>query len=230
MRSGEVPWLPRLLQALDLRRTDRCLLIEPPDVATARAVAFAAGRKGELTVVTERRAAAIAIAEALPEAEVSVGVPGANLSLGVFDAVLCTALARPPSDLAGLAAFVARSLRPGGRFAVDLPSPEPWPDLAAAAAESRGSQTLEVLARSSGPSVETLARALGERSLRRVEPLLAAHLVPYASPFEAVIELAAALTLPEDERQALALAFARLRESTGPVEVRAMRSTCAGMR
>lgn len=230
MRNGEVPWLPRLLQALDLRRTDRCLLLAPPDVATARAIAFAGGRKGELTVAVERRALGVAIAAALPTAEVAVTALTPDLALGAFDAVVWCEVGPVPESLASVLALLARSLRPGGRFVVDLPAEAPWPELAEAAADARATATLEALAAACGPSAESLAASLRERSLRRVEPLLGTHLCAFATPFEAALDLGERLHLPENERQSVALALAHRRQSTGPLEVRAMRSCCAGMR
>lgn len=230
MRNGEVPWLPRLLQALDLRRTDRCLLLAPPDVATARAVAFAGGRKGELTVAVERRALGVAIAAALPTAEVAVTALTPDLSLGTFDVVLWCEVGPAPFSLPGPTALLAKSLRPGGRFVVDLPAETPWPDLHEAATDARATATLQALAAVTGPSTEALVACLRERALRRVEPFLGAHLCAFATPFEAALDLGERLQLPENERQAVALALAYRRQSTGPLELRALRTCCAGMR
>jgi hypothetical protein len=106
----------------------------------------------------------------------------------------------------------------------------PWPDLVEAATDARATATLEALAAVTGPSGEALLASLRERALRRVEPFLGAHLCAFATPFEAALDLGERLQLPEPERRAVALALAHRRQSTGPLEVRALRSCCAGMR
>ena len=137
MRPCDLPWLPRALQVLDLRSTDRLLLCLPGHAEVAKAVAIALGSKGELTVLEPRRVVAEAIAAAQPDAEVVAMDVAGNHHFGDFDALLLVPFAPPARPAAEWARFVARNLRPGGRFAVDLPAEDPWPDLAAAAATAQ---------------------------------------------------------------------------------------------
>ncbi len=230
MRNAAPPWLPRALQVLDLRRKDRLLLALPGQVETAQAVAQIVGPQGAITVLEPRRRQAEAIAEALPHASVLLLEPSGDEQFGTFDAVLTVALTTPPLTGAIWADLVAANLRPGGRFALDLPAPDPLPELlkAAIAAElpfaDRLGQSL------AGPEVQTLVAALLGRGMRRVETLLGTHLLQLDSPFDLVELVATGVRLDEEEQAQLASALARRLQSTAAAQTVAYRSAVAGMR
>ncbi len=229
MATALAPWLPRALQVLDVRRGDRLLLVAPGDVEIARAVADVLGSKGTLTVVEPRRGVAEAIANRLEGAEVLATTPAIE-SYGSFDGVLATPLvtaAIPASTWAGL---VARNLRPGGRFAVDLPAPAPLPEVTAAAADSGLPFATRLAEQLSGVEPEELFTALHDRGLRRVEPLLGTHLLAFDSPYDAVDFVGVGARLDDDERLHLGEAIARRLRSTTKVEIVAHRAAAAGMR
>jgi len=230
MRDALAPWLPRALQVLDLRRKDRLLLVLPGEVQVARAVAQLVGPQGEITVLEPRRRQAEAIAEALPAAEVLALQPSADDRIGSFDAVLAIPFATPPLPVAQWSGMVAANLRPGGRFVLDLPAPDPLPDVRSAALEGQLEFAERIVQGLCGPSAEELVGALHERGLRRVETLLGTHLVAVGSPFDLVDLVATAVRLDEDERTLLGEALARRLHSTAAIETLAHRSAVAGMR
>jgi len=230
MRDALAPWLPRALQVLDLRRKDRLLLVLPGEVQVARAVAQLVGPQGEITVLEPRRRQAEAIAEALPGAEVLALRPSADDRIGSFDAVLAVPFAAPPLPVEQWSGMVAANLRPGGRFVLDLPAPDPLPDVRSAAQEGQLRFADRLVEGLCGPSAEALVSALHERGLRRIETLLGTHLVAAGSPFDLVDLVATAVRLDEDERSQLGEALARRLHSTAAVETLAHRSAVAGMR
>lgn len=230
MPDAVLPWLPRALQALDLRRKDRLLLALPGQVAVARAVAQQIGPQGALTVLEPRRKVAEAIAEALPAASVLLLNPGGDAQFGTFDAILSAPLQAPPIPVADWAALAAANLRPGGRFALDLPAPDPLPDVREAARTAQLPFADRLAAALSGPEEQSLTAALLSRGMRRVETLLGTHLLQFGSPFDFVDLIGAAVPLDEDERIQLGEALARRLQSTTAVETLAYRSAVAGMR
>lgn len=230
MRPSDLPWLPRALQVLDLRRTDRLLLVLPGSPEVTAAVAHVLGSKGELTVLEPRRLVAEAIALALPAAEVLAADLDHGQRLTGFDALLLAPFAPKPRPAMEWARFVAQSLRPGGRFAVDLPSADPWPDLAAAADAEKLPFGASMRSALSGLSEQDLGTALKSAGLRRVDALLGTHLVAFASPFEAAELVGEELKLEADDRVQLGSALSRRCQATAAVELRVLRSAFAGMR
>lgn len=229
MPTALVPWLPRALQQLDLRRRDRLLLLLPGDLDLARAVAQALGPQGSLTILEPRQRPAAAMAAALPSAHVLAIEPG-DQRLGSFDTVLAAPFTAPPLPVELWASVVAVNLRPGGRFAIDLPAEAPFPALLQAARDANLPCAARLLANLAGPDTEALAQALRARGLRRVEPQLGTHLLTAESPFDLVDQIAAATQLDDDERDQLATALARRVRTTANVELLAHRSAVAGMR
>ncbi len=230
MTMAAMPWLPRALQALELRAGARLLMALPAAAETARAAAAALGKTGRLTVLDPRRTLCEAIAKALPLCEAVVGEPEPTHKLGTFDAVLVAPLRCRPREAEAWAAFLKRNLRPGGRFALDLAAPAMFPEVLAAA-ESEGLACAAALrAAFVGPSAAELLAAVRAAGLRQTEQLLEAHLVGFTSPFEAAAQIGAAADLREDDREGLGEAIARLCRSTAEVELRVLRAGCAGMR
>ncbi|MGE3171939.1 MAG: hypothetical protein AB7O97_04885 [Planctomycetota bacterium] len=230
MLDGGPPWLERTLQVLDLRRRDRLLLVQPGGVALAVAVAGVVGDRGEITVLEPRRRAAEAIAKALPRAAVLAYEPSAEEHFGVFDAVLALPLAEPPLPIEVWASLTATNLRPGGRFVVDLPGSDPFPDARLAAIDANLPCAARFAIELAGPNEADLVQALIARGLRRVEPLLGTHLVRFGSPFDLAELVGRALRLDEDEQLALGEAIARRTQSTSTIETLAQRTAIAGMR
>ena len=225
MLSHEPPWLPRALQALDLRRGERLLLCLPGSDEVAVAVRTALGRNGSLTVIEPRRAAADAIARALPDATVALADVQQGFRVGSFDAVLALPFAPPPREAAVWAEFIAANLRPGGRF-VEIGKRDVW-----SAARDARLPCADFLAQHwTGPDADELAASLRAQGLRRAETLLGTHLVPFASPFEITDVLAAELRLPADQAFELGSSIARRAHATADLELRAMRSAVVGMR
>jgi len=230
MDEPHVPWIPRALQVLDLRSDDRLLLAMPGSVTTATAAANVCGPDGSLTVLEPRRSIARAIATALPAADVLVAEPVGTERFGSFDAVLAVPLCGPLPPVEAWAGMVATNLRPGGRFAVDLPGPTSLPDLAAAAQATEPGFAERLSLALSGPSVDDLTSALATTGLRRVQSLLGTHLVRFSSPFELIDLLATWFRIEAEERTALGDALARQLRGTADIETLAHRSGVAGMR
>jgi hypothetical protein len=230
MRTADPPWLPRALQVLDLRRKDRLLLVLPGDPALARSVADLVGAQGEVTVLEPRRRSAEAIAQALPAASVLALEPTGEEQFGAYDALLVIPFTAPPLPVAVWAGLVACNLRPGGRFAVDLPGPDPLPDVREAAVAAQLGCAERVVAELAGPDEASLVQALQARGLRRVETLLGTHLVSFDSPFDLAELVGASLRLDEDECSQLGTAIARRLQSTSAIETRVLRTAVAGMR
>jgi SAM-dependent methyltransferase len=230
MLSHEPPWLPRALQALDVRRGERLLLCLPGSDEIAVAVRSTLGSGGSLTVIEPRRAAADAIARALPDATVALADVQPGFRVGSFDAVLALPFAPPPRDAAVWAAFVAANLRPGGRFVLDLPAPIPMPDVLEAARDARLPCANFLAEHWTGPDADELAKCLRAQGLRRAETLLGTHLVLFASPFEITDVLVAELRLPADQAYELGSSIARRAHATADLELRALRSAVVGMR
>jgi hypothetical protein len=230
MRDGDPPWLARTLQVLDLRRRDRLLLVLPGSVMLARSAASLVGSQGEVTVLEPRRRIAEAIAEALPRASVLALEPTGDERFGSFDAVLVIPFAVPMHPAELWAGLVAANLRPGGRFAIDLPAPDPMPDVRLAAMDAHLPCAEQFTAELRGPDEEALTQALQARGLRRVETLLGTHLVQFASPFDLADLATQALRLDADQRLLLGEAIARRLQSTASIETLMHRTSVAGMR
>lgn len=223
------PWFQRAVEVLELRRQDRLLLVLPGGLEPVRAVRTLVGSNGAITVLEPHRRTAEAIAEGVADAEVIALPPVAEERFGSFDAVLAAPFAGPLPELAVWGSLLANNLRPGGRFVVDLPAPDPLPDVTAAAA-TIGEAFAAKLRDIAGPAVEALAAVLTQAGMRRVEPLLGTHLLTLHSPLDLVDPVAAACRLAEDDHYALLDALTRRLQSTAASDALAQRSAVAGMR
>jgi len=227
MRRADLPWLERSLQVLDLRRKDRLLLVLPGDAELTRFLGGLVGVQGAVTVVEPRRQQAESIAEALPGAEVLALEPRGGERFGAFDAVLGIPFATTlPVEV--WAELVAVNLRPGGRFALDLPAPDPIPDVREAALEAQLACAPRYDALG-GPEEGPLVEALLRRGMRQVDRLLGTHLMQLQSPFDLADLVAPGMELDVDERLQLGEALARRLKSTDAVETLVNRTSVAGM-
>lgn len=232
MASGEAtiaPWFARAVQAIDLRRKDRLLLVLPGSVAAAKAVRPLVGSQGAITVLEPQRKVAEAIAAQVEAVDVLALEPTPDERFGAFDAVLAAPFAGPLPEVAVWGGLLAHNLRPGGRFVVDLPAPDPLPDATAAAAalDPKLAAQLQALA---GPPLDELTAVLQQAGMRRVEPLLGTHLLQLSSPLDLVDLVATACRLADEERSALLDALTRRLQSTAACETLLHRTALAGMR
>jgi hypothetical protein len=230
MRERPQPWFLRALQVLDLRKKDRVLLAEPGSVASARAVQQAIGPHGELTVLAPHRPRAQAIAVALPAADgLAVAIDGDD-RFGTFDAVLASPFAGPLPPVASWGALLHANLRPGGRFALDLPAPTLLPDVLTASRALPPPCADRIAAVLSGPEGDEVLAALQPLGLRRVETLLGTHLLTFGSPLDLLDLIVDVVRMDEDERSALGDALVRTLGTTAEVETLAHRNAVTGMR
>lgn len=229
MVSDFPPWLLDRLEAVDLRRTDRVLLCLPGSAAVASAIRGRLNRDC-LTVLESNRASAQEIHRSLSDLDLGYGDVSPEQSLGIYDVVIAAPIAPPPRSTEVWTHFVARHLRPGGRYVLDLPSPDPMPDVLAAARDANLPCAETIHRRFCGPAPEELAVAMRNSRVRKAETLLGTHLVRFDSPFDVAQELCALLRLPEDDATQLGEAIARRCQSTTTIELRVMRSAVTGMR
>lgn len=224
------PWLPRTLNALELRKSERVLLCLSGSSATASAVRSLLSRGGRLTVLETRWSTSHEVGGNFEHTECIVGDVEPGSHVGRFDIVIVNPLAPPPRDTWIWSDFVARNLRPGGRYCIDLPAPDPAPDALAAAHDSNLACAAAIEKRFQGPPVEELVAALRRSGLRTAEALLGTHLVQFESPFDVSHLLGAELRLDADEATDLGEAIARRCKTSAALEIRMQRSTVVGMR
>lgn len=229
MRDLPMPWFPRALTALDLRLRDRVLLAHPGSTLAVRTVLQTIGKDGRLVVLEPVRKLAEAIARELPTVEV-IATAELDQRYGAFDAVLAIPLHGPLPPTAILGQLLQNNLRPGGRFALDLPAPTMLPALSAAARLAAPAAALRLDAAFAGPATEDLLSAAKTCGMRRAEALLGGHLLTLSSPLELLDLAGSAVELAEDERMSLGDALLRALGTTGACEALAHRSAVAGSR
>lgn len=222
------PWFADALELAQLRRQDRVLALFA-DTQQCGALAQLVGKDGKVTVVQPE----LAIAEEVAALDLAnVEVLGNRLvgteRFGSFDALVCAPLADPRLPLGAYAELPRRNLRPGGRFAIDLPAPRMLPQVLQAAAELGWPDTR--LAGLAGPADDALADALRNAGLRRVRCLLGSHLIHVPSAPDFVDLLAPALGLASSERRDLDDALRRQMGTSGAVEFLVHRTRLEGLR
>ena len=136
----EHPWFPEVMDLLDLRRRDRVLLITAQHPSYVEAVAQKVGSCGDILVLEPDKDAAAEVAEAMPRVEIIALAPTGQEMFGTFDALLACPLSTPDWPLELWAGVTTRNLRPGGRFAIDLPGEELCEDLSSCWVEVGGSE------------------------------------------------------------------------------------------
>lgn len=224
------PWFLRAVELLELRSRNRLLLAMPGSVDLAVAAANLCGTEGSVTILEPRRAVARALVSALPAAEVVVTDAIDAERFGSFDSVLGIPLCGPLPPVEAWAGLVAKNLRPGGRFAIDLPAPTSWPDVTAAAKATSPDFAARLAEALSGPTIDELMAALEGTGLRQVQSLLGTHLTCFASPFDLIDLLSAWHRIDPDDRSALGDALSRQLRRTTDIETLAHRSAVSGMR
>lgn len=223
----DLPWFHATLELLDLRRHERVLAIgcTAPQL---RAVARLVGDGGELTAIEPDRTRAERLArEPIAGLAVVAATPGAD-RFGSFDALLACPLVAPPWPWAELPAAAHHNLRPGGRFAIDVPAPDMIPVVHAAWQRSG----LPPLAPDPlrGIADDRLAHDLRATGLRRVDTVLGTHLLSLESPFDLVELLTPALRLDDTAAAELGRSLASELHSTGTCDVLVHRTRVHGIR
>lgn len=229
MRDLPMPWFPRALTALDLRPRDRVLLAFPGSALAVGTVVTSIGKDGRLAVLEPSRMLAEAIARQFPMAEV-MATDEIEQRYGAWDAVLAMPLHGPLPPPAAFGQLLQNNLRPGGRFALDLPAPSMLPALLAAArtALPRVANQLETVF--AGPETAELLAATKACGMRRAEALLGSHLLALSSPLDLLDLAGEAVALSDEERMGLGDALLRALGTTGACEALAHRSAIAGSR
>lgn len=224
----EHPWFPEVMDLLDLRRRDRVLLITAPHPSYVEAVAQRVGSGGDILVLEPDPDAAAKVAEVMPQVEIIALAPTGQEMFGTFDALLACPLSTPDWPLELWAGVTTRNLRPGGRFAIDLPGEELCEDLSSCWVEVGGSEKSLLPIR--GPAEQDLATSLRQGGLRMVAAAVGTHIVRVDSP-HALASLGAAL-IHANVKQAeeLGIALTRRLRTTGPVEVVFHRTRVRGIR
>lgn len=224
----EQPWFPEVLDLLDLRRNDRVLLITAQSAAHAAAVLQRVGSHGSVMVVEPSRKIARVVAESSPRIEVVARTPTGEESFGSFDALLACPFTTHGWALSLWANLARRNLRPGGRFAIDLPGERLCDDLRESWIGIGGGEQ-ELLALT-GTAEKDLATALRQGGLRMVSASMGTHIVRLDSPHALAALGARLLGCKGAEREELGLALTRRLRTTGTVEVVFHRTRVHGIR
>ena len=224
----EHPWFPDVMDLLDLRKRDRALLITAQRPRYVEAVAQRVGSSGDILVLEPDRNAASEVAEAMPRVEIIVLTPTGKETFGSFDALLACPLGAPVWPLDLWSGVTARSLRPGGRFAIDLPGEELCEDLSSCWLDIGGSE--EKLIPIRGPSEQDLATNLRQGGLRMVAAAMGTHIVGLDSPHALASLGAELLGANVEQAEELGIALTRRLRTTGPVEVVFHRTRVHGIR
>ncbi|MBK8099803.1 MAG: hypothetical protein IPK26_22085 [Planctomycetes bacterium] len=223
----DLPWFHAALELLDLRRHERVLAIGcmAPQL---RAIARLIGERGELTAIEPDRTRAEQLAgEPIPGLAVVAASPGAD-RFGSFDALLACPLVTPAWPWSELPAAAHNNLRPGGRFAIDVPAPDMIPVLRTAWAKTgRPPLQPDPLA---GIADDRLAHELRAGGLRRVDTVLGTHLLTLESPFDLVELWTPALRLDDRTAAELGRALASELHSTGACDLLVHRTRVHGIR
>lgn len=224
----EYPWFPEVMELLDLRRRDRVLVINAQHPRFIKSVLQCVGTKGDVLVVDPNRKVATEVVEALPEVEVIALAPTGEEVFGRFDALLACPLGMPDWPLELWAGIAQNNLRPGGRFAIDLPGEELCEDISACWLEIAGGE--ESLLPLRGPAEQTLATSLRQGGLRMVAAAMGTHLVRVDSPHTLASLGAQLLRADRDQQEELGIALTRRLRTTGAVEVVFHRTRVHGIR
>lgn len=222
------PWFADALELAQLRRQDRVLALFA-NTAQSGALAQLVGKDGTVTIVQPDLAIAEEVAAlGLANVEVLGNRLVGTERFGTFDALLCAPLGNPHLPLGAYAELPRRNLRPGGRFAIDLPAPRMLPQVLQAASDLGWPATR--LANLAGPADDVLADALRNAGLRRVRGLLGSHLIHVPSVPDFVDLWAPALGLSDAERQDLDDALRRIVGTAGAAEFLVHRTRLEGLR
>lgn len=222
------PWIANALELLDLRREDRVLVLGATPRPGIAAIQRAVGTAGTVLAVDARRGGARRLVEHAGVDVVLAATTGRE-RFGVFDALFAAPLADSTRPLAAFGSLAVGNLRPGGRFVLDLPGEVLCEDLAQAWSEIGGEES--ALRPLFGPSGDEATRALREAGLRRVEVVLATHLLSFESPL-ALAWLGHDLlgAAGDSQRESYGLALVRRLRTNGAVEVAFKRTRVFGMR
>ena len=224
----EHPWFPEVLDLLDLRQKDRVLLITAQRTGYVNAVLQRIGNQGDAVVVEPSEESARELAEASSRVEVIAQVPTGEENFGTFDALLACPLGMPNWPLSLWTGVTLRNLRPGGRFAIDLPGEKLCEDLSVCWLEIGGAE--EDLVRLRGPAEKDLATSLRQGGLRMVAAAMGTHVVRMDSPHTLASMGAALLGTDPDQQEELGIALTRRLRTTDSVEVVFHRTRVHGIR
>ncbi|MFM1872970.1 MAG: hypothetical protein RL398_2392 [Planctomycetota bacterium] len=222
------PWFVDALECAAVRRRDRVLALFA-DTAQVAALAQLVGKEGAVTVVQPDLAIAEELAAlGLGNVEVLGNAIRGVERFGSFDALVCAPTANPDLPLGAYGELPRKNLRPGGRFALDLPAPRMLPQFVDAATAL--GWPAERLGKLAGPADDALADVLRNAGLRRVRSLLGSHLVHAPSPADFLDGFAAALALAASERADLEQALVRAAGTVGAAEFLVHRSRVEAQR
>ena len=224
----EHPWFPEVMDLLDLRRQDRVLLVTAQRTGYVKAVLQRIGSQGDVVLVEPSDERATEVAAALSRVEVIARVPTGEERFGSFDALLACPLGMPNWPLSLWTGVTLRNLRPGGRFAIDLPGEEFCEDLSACWLEIGGAE--EDLEPLRGPAERDLATSLRQGGLRMVAAAMGTHVVRMDSPHTLASLGAALLGTGPDQQEELGIALSRRLRTTESVEVVFHRTRVHGIR
>lgn len=204
-RLADEPWTQAVLATVEPRREERVLALLP-SATQVQALASRVGIHGAVCAVQPLAAIGTTIAAlGLPQVTVHLGGAEDAPRIGTFDVVLLQATQAPRWPLGAYPELLRQNLRPGGRFVLDLPGPDPVPCL------RRAWTTLgfppDQLTALAGPTGQELAFALGNAGLRDVRTLLGTELIGSGSAFELAEDVSRLLRLDDGEHTDLARAL-----------------------
>ena len=224
----EHPWFPEVLDLLDLRRNDRVLLITAQCPTHVTAVLQRVGSHGNVLVVEPSEKTAHDLAESNPGVEVISTTPTGEESFGSFDAFLACPFSLPEWPLELWAALTQKNLRPGGRFAIDLPGEKHCEDLSESWIEIGGGEHDLLPLR--GPTEKALADVLRQEGLRMVAAAMGTHIVRLGSPHALAALGAQLMGAKQDRQEELGVALTRRLRTTDAVDVVFHRTRVHGIR
>ncbi len=226
------PWFASALEHLDLGPLNRLMVIQP--AATPGALGLLARTvtaEGDLLAAeTDELTAATLLRAEIEPVRVVPWLPRPNENHGVFDALL-VAPPTMPADVEAIAQWTDH-LRPGGRFAFDLPATNACEELTAAWRSVAGADApLDGLV---GVAPEEFAEALHIRGLRKVQTGVGTHLAEFSSAAAVTDACVALVTASDPDREidvgALSIELTRRLKTLDAVQLVFHRTSVHGIR
>ncbi|MCA8942672.1 MAG: hypothetical protein KDB80_08965 [Planctomycetes bacterium] len=217
------PWNAESLSLLDARRGERVLQVTAHSVPPVHALLDRVGGDGLLVVVDPNDAVVDRLLTIEhPALSVIALEPTGEEILGRFDAMYASPAWNIGWPIERWGTIISHSLRPGGRFVLDLPAESACEVVASAwraAGEAAG------LGRWRGPSEGDAAQGLRKLGLRNVQGEVGTHLARFESPRELAEFATAELETDADFVESLRIKLAERLQTDGEIEV-VFRRTC----
>jgi len=223
------PWVEDAIRALEMGRGARVLQLTAHDASHARAIRTVTGSSGTLLILEPSPAMADS-SRRIEGVDVVVLRPDGEEEFGRFDAVYACPDWNPGWPLELWAKIFRTSLRPGGRFVLDLPADNACDAIDAAWPQDVPSPLASKVHRWRGPTPKEAEDAMRAAGLRAIEATTGTHLLRGDSPFVLADFATNDLSVDEGFRDSLGLSLVEHLRSPGPFETVFRRTRVRGMR